>query len=569
VSARLEQLFASFRRDDAPGCVVGVAHRGEVVYRAAFGMANIEHGVANTSATRMWVGSITKHFTCAAALRLAAAGKLSLEDSIGRWVPELSAQQRHPTLRQLMSHTSGLRCYIDHAVFDGFALMPPGRPADLQCRLAEVNFPPGHGMAYSNAGYLLLTWAIERAGGSPLEDVLRDGIFAEAGLQSTALMRWAKPVQPGVATSYQRTSERAGRGWQHGVDLAEELFGDAGIVSTVDDLLRWAAYLRKATGPVSLDTLAAPTLLSNGLRSRYGLGLITKPWRGLRLVHHAGTLPGVTAQFLTIPEEELDVVVLFNRPGPAVDLSQKIVAVLLEGRLEESLPAPVAASYANLSGQYVAPETGMLFGLFDVAGKLALSQFGGAPVPLEGRPAGPDHWPFGADVGSGDMLFRPAHGSAGPAHGSAGAAHGSSELAQGGGELAHEVSNLAHGLPERSTDDGIEYLDRSGWHLARRITGAPMSADEVVRAAPESYRSECAAATLRFATRDSGLEVVMAGEFGVGHYPAASIGPDLVRFWSPGLAPGVLVRLEREADVVERVVVSTPRTRATVFRRVR
>src|SRR6185312_9406937 len=232
-------------------------HRGELIYRAAFAMANIEHRVANTPVTRMWVGSITKHFTCAAALRLAAAGQLSLEDPIGKWVPELTAEQRHPTLRQLMSHTGGLRCYIDHAVFDGFALMPPGRPAALQCRLTEVNFPPGYGMAYSNAGYLLLTWAIERAAGAPLEDVLRDGVFAEAGLQSTALLRWAKPVQAGVATTYQRASERAGRGWQHSVDLAEELFGDAGIVSTVDDLLRWAAYLRTATGPVSLDTLAA------------------------------------------------------------------------------------------------------------------------------------------------------------------------------------------------------------------------------------------------------------------------------------------------------------------------
>ncbi|HEY6922865.1 MAG TPA: serine hydrolase domain-containing protein, partial [Steroidobacteraceae bacterium] len=523
-------------RNDAPGCVVGVAQRGQLIYRDAFGMANIEHGVANTPATRMWVASITKHFTCAAALRLAAAGHLSLEDPIGRWVPELTAQQRNPTLRQLMSHTSGLRCYIDHAVFDGFALMPPGRPAALQCRLTEVNFPPGHGMAYSNAGFLLLTWAIERAAGRPLEEVLRDGLFAEAGLESTALLRWAKPVQVGVATTYQRASERAGRGWQHSVDLAEELFGDAGIVSTVDDLLRWAAYLRASTGPVSLDTLAGPTELANGLQSRYGLGLITKPWRGLRLIHHAGTLPGVTAQFLTIREEELDVVVLFNRPGPAVDLSQKLVAAVLPQRLEEPLPSPIAATYEALLGQYVAPEAGILFALSDLDGKLALSQFGGSPVPLEARAPCAGQWPFGADVGSGDMLFRAA-----PA-------------------------------------GDIEYCDRSGWHLARRVTGAPMSAAEVVQAAPESYRSDCAAATLRFVAaqpqdhaveKDAALEVVIAGEFGVGHYPAASVGPDLVRFWSPGLAPAVLVRLEREGDIVQRVVVSTPRTRATVFQRAR
>jgi CubicO group peptidase (beta-lactamase class C family) len=529
VSARLEQLFEPYRRNDAPGCIVGVAHRGELVYRAAFGMANVEHGVANTLATRMPVASITKHFTCAAALRLAAEGKLDLEEPIGRWVPELTAQQREPTLRQLMTHTGGLRCYIDHAVFDGFTLMPVGRPAALQCRLTEVNFPPGQGMSYSNAGFMLLTWAIERAVGAPLEDVLRGGIFADAGLESTSLPRWDVPVKAGVATTYQRASERSGRGWQHSVCLAEELFGDAGVISTVDDLLRWAAYLRASSGPVSLEALATTTLLANGQQSRYGLGLITKPWRGLRLVQHAGTFPGVTAQFLTVPDQELDVVVLFNRPAPAVDLSQKIVAILLEGRLQEPTPAPAAASYQSLLGQYVAPDTGLLFSLADKEGQLALSQFGGSPVPLETRPTSADHWPFAIDVGNGDMLFRPH--------------------------------------PQPTTGD-IEYLDRSGWHVARRVSGAPSSATEVVQAAPDVYRSDCAAATLRFLAQGAELEVVITGEYGVGHYPAVSVGQDLVRFWAPGLAPGMLIRLERDSRGVERVIVSTPRTRATVFQRV-
>jgi hypothetical protein len=94
-----------------------------------------------------------------------------------------------------------------------------------------------------------------------------------------------------------------------------------------------------------------------------------------------------------------------------------------------------------------------------------------------------------------------------------------------------------------------------------------MSAEEVVQAAPETYRSDCAAATLHFIATDAALEVVITGEFGVGHYPAASIGPDLIRFWAPGLAPGMLIRLEHEAGVVARVKISTQRTRATVFQR--
>jgi hypothetical protein len=180
-------------------------------------------------------------------------------------------------------------------------------------------------------------------------------------------------------------------------------------------------------------------------------------------------------------------------------------------------------------GQYVAPDSGVLFGLADKDGQLALSQFGGSPIPLETRPACADHWPFAMDVGSGDMLFRPH--------------------------------------PDSTTGD-IEYLDRSGWIVARRVHGESSSATEVVQAAPDTYCSDCAAATLHFEARDAGLEVVITGEYGVGHYPAVSVGTDLVRFWAPGLAPGVLIRMERGSEGVERIIVSTPRTRATVFHRV-
>ena len=90
-----------------------------------------------------------------------------------------------------------------------------------------------------------------------------------------------------------------------------------------------------------------------------------------------------------------------------------------------------------------------------------------------------------------------------------------------------------------------------------------------MQTAPDIYRSDCAAATLRFLASDAELEVVITGEYGVGHYPAVSVGPDLARFWAPGLAPGMLIRLERDSGAVERVIVSTPRTRATVFQRVK
>src|ERR1700712_1498519 len=106
--AALDDVFQAVNRSDAPGVVVGVALHGKPVYRKAFGLASIEHGVANTPWTRMRIGSTSKHFTCLAALLLVEDGKLDLDAGVRTWLPELPEMTEEPTLRQFMTHTSGL-----------------------------------------------------------------------------------------------------------------------------------------------------------------------------------------------------------------------------------------------------------------------------------------------------------------------------------------------------------------------------------------------------------------------------------------------------------------------------
>src|SRR5580700_367029 len=113
VGEQLDALFAPWNRTDEPGLVVGVVKDGALIYRRGFGMASLEHAVANTPKTRMRIGSTSKHFTCLLALLLAEEGKLDVDAAIPTYIPELTGPGGDPTLRQLMQHRGGSRCYLD------------------------------------------------------------------------------------------------------------------------------------------------------------------------------------------------------------------------------------------------------------------------------------------------------------------------------------------------------------------------------------------------------------------------------------------------------------------------
>lgn len=524
----LDHLFAAYGSGHGPGCIVGVAREGETIYRQAFGHANVEHGVANSLTTRMPIASVTKHFTCAAALALQAEGRLSIDDRVGRWLPDLPSAQKRVTLRQLMNHTGGVRCYLDHGIFNGYATIPVGMPERIQRRQNQPNFEPGQGSSYSNGGYLLLSMVIARAAGQSLSEVLRTRFFEPLGLHATSLPEQRWPAQQALATTYLPMQGDVPSGWRHGLALTDELFGDGGMVSTVDDLLRWAAHLRACSGPVSFETLAGSTHELEPGESAYGFGLIRENWRGIEIVHHAGGLPGASSTFLRVPSADIEIAVLCNRPAPAVELSLRILEILLQDRLQPEMPAPGANEHAALIGDFLCEQTGMLLGFADMEGKLGLSLFGRPPFPLSSVPQRGDALPFGADVGTGIMRFR---------------------------------ASLDGGA-----NDAIEYSDGGTWFVAERVRGERIPARDASLRRGEYY-SVSAAATLRFDVEGDSLYVITSGEYGGGRYPAEFITPHLVRFWPTLFPGGMLIRLHRVDGVIDRLIVSTARTREIVFER--
>lgn len=389
VAERLDQLFSPWNRNDAPGLAVGVCHEGRVIYRRGFGMASLETSVALTPTSKLRIGSTTKHFTALLGLLLAEAGKLDFDVPIRTYLPELAGPGGDPSIRQLLQHRGGSRCYLDIGfIAHGMATTPRGRAFEIQALQKGRNFQPGEAVIYNNGGYQLVTHAIERAGGAPFEQQLKARLLDPLGMRNTSCVVSDHVIVPGMATLHVANPEG---GWRRGLFPTEEVLGEGGIVSTVDDMLIWLAHLRSRDRfgtPKTWHALYERPVFPDGHVGSYALGMMLGDYRGLKVVHHAGGVIGGTSQMLTFPEDGLDVVILVNG-GPAADpvaLAERVADIVLEGRLGAMPGGTDAGAHADLVGDWWSPETGMIYNIMAVEGTLRLGICGSPPYPL--RPIG-------------------------------------------------------------------------------------------------------------------------------------------------------------------------------------
>lgn len=374
ISQALAPLLQPWDRGDAPGLVIGVALDGAPPYQRGLGLASVELGVANTPATRMRIGSTSKHFTALAALLLAEEGKLDLDRPLRTWLPELSGICGEPSLRQMAQHSSGLRDPFDLPLFlllhgNLSTVVAAGAGLELAARFTTLNHPAGERMLYCNQNYHLLSLAIERAAGMPLGAFLQQRILAPLGMADTALLPSDLQMAPGLAALHLPQPDGS---YRRGIYPNEELLGSGGMISTVADMLKWLAHLRSGDKRVgsaaSWQQMLQRPRYSSGAPGEYCLGLIREPYRGTEIIHHAGAVIGGTCQMLTVPEHGLDLVLMFNRlDGPAPALALKVVDAMLGERLQPA-PAPLrVGGREGLLGRWYAPASRRLFGVLEQA----------------------------------------------------------------------------------------------------------------------------------------------------------------------------------------------------------
>ena len=397
-SARVDAVFAAFDRTDSPGCALGVFRDGRIDYARGYGMANLELRVANSPQTVFDIGSTAKQFTAFSILLLAKDGRLSLDDPVRRFVPEVPDYGVPVTIRHLLTHTSGLRDYLELMDLAGIReedLTTEKDALEVVSRQKALNSPPGSEHLYSNTGYFLLSVVVRRASGKSLRDFAAERIFEPLGMTHTQYNDDHARIIPGRATGY---APRDRGGFEISMSDFEQT-GDGGLQTTVEDLLRWDRnfYDPSVGDRALLDAMQTPGRLTGGKALSYALGLSIGTERGLKTVSHGGAWVGYRAQLLRFPDQHLSVACLCNlsTSNPS-SLARKVAALYLGDVMQpepaaktEAHPAPAAsaAELARIAGAYRDPKEGTVW-VFSAEGGTLLADVGGQKVRFDRTGAG-------------------------------------------------------------------------------------------------------------------------------------------------------------------------------------
>lgn len=318
-----------------PSASIAVVKDGEIAYVQAYGSARLEPKTAAQPVMRYSIGSVSKQFAAAGVLMLAEQGKLTLDDPISRFVPNLT-RGNEITIRQLLSHTSGYQDFWpqDYVMPSMLQAVTANKILDQWAR-KPLDFEPGTRWQYSNTGYVIAGLIIEKASGMPLLKFLSKNIFEPLRMKSVVdIDQGPLPdSDPAGYMSYAlgplRVAPKEGRGW---------LFAAGELAMTAEDLAKWDISVAKQTlmKPASYREMETDFLLKNGLGTQYGLGISIRNEDGHRALTHDGEVSGFTADNMIFPDDAAAVVVLTNQDSShaAAAIANAIWPMLFEGDTE-------------------------------------------------------------------------------------------------------------------------------------------------------------------------------------------------------------------------------------------
>ena len=353
---RADSVFQRFDRTDSPGCALGVYQDGKILYARGYGMASLEHGVALSPRSVLDVGSISKQFTAMSMLMLQKEGKLSLDDPIRKYIPEMPPYADRITLRRALSQTSGLRdLYImmgqTGRTFAGDTI----DALRIITHSAEPNYEPGARYLYTNSGWILAAQIVYRLTGKTLDQFAQERIFGPLGMHDTRYLAEVETIIPNGAEGY--APRPGGPGFQVARSTYDGAIMGAGAVHTsVEDFGRWLNNYDEATvgGRDIIETMTTATKLNDGSPAKsgptqaYAIGLNVGTLRGLRVVSHGGSWAGYRGHFLRFPDQRFAVATFCNLTTSGPDsLARKVAGIYLADRMQ---PDSAAAWVAELNG---------------------------------------------------------------------------------------------------------------------------------------------------------------------------------------------------------------------------
>ena len=317
-----------------------VAKDGKIIFSKSYGMADLEWSVPNSPTTRFNIASMTKQFTAASILLLEDRGKLKTDDLVKKYLPDAPVSWDKITIYHLLTHTSGIS--NDAAKYE------PGTPDKLVFNDRPLNSQPGEQWAYTNLGYIVLGYLLERISGQTYEEFVRENIFKPLGMDDSGLMSFVS-ILPRRASGYWPGSngiENADRSFDTRIG-----FSAGSLYSTTEDLFRWeeALFGGRMLSPASLRKMTTP------FKSDYACGLYAKRVNSHLMIEHDGNNIGFNSDMAYYPEERIAAVVLANLNGTVTGEMSRALAAVARG---ETPPIPSVHKEISLSKEVLARYAG-------------------------------------------------------------------------------------------------------------------------------------------------------------------------------------------------------------------
>ncbi len=369
LKVKVDALFARWDKPDSPGCALGIIKDGSFIYKRGYGMANLDYNIPISTNTSFYIASTSKQFTAMSIALLAREGKISLDDDIRKYLPEIPQYQSPVTIRHLIYHTGGIRDYLELTDLAGRHTEDVNTDDDfikLIARQKNLNFKPGEKYLYSNSGYFLLSQIVKRVSGKSLRVFADENIFKPLGMVNTFFHDDRSEIIKNRATGY---FPRKGSGFSVLITNFDRV-GDGGLYTSVEDLLLWNQnfYNNKLAGGADLiNNLFTTGTLNNGEKTDYAFALMTSDYKGLKMISHGGSFNGFRAEMLRFPEQKFSVICLCNLGSiNATGLATKVADIFLEKQLKQPAKddgsGTVAESaFLKLSEQELAGVAGLYF----------------------------------------------------------------------------------------------------------------------------------------------------------------------------------------------------------------
>ncbi len=365
---RIDSLFTNWQVKESPGGVIAVLQNGNVIYKKAFGLADIDKNIKNSPELKYDLASVAKQFTAFCIALLDEQGTLSVDDDLRKYYPEFQYPEGIK-IKNLLDHTSGIREAYVLAMLSGKMNLKGEVPKkyntkefllQVLSKERDLNFRTGDELAYTNVNYILLGDIVERVSKKPLYVFADSAIFKPLGMNNTVFRYKQKMEIDGEASGYYQKNKKFKKGKAFG-----GILGDHNLLSTIDDLIKWELnFYNNQLGKQNqqlIDKVYTSSKLNNGELTHYAYGLWTNDYRGLKQINHGGDDGRHTSFILKFPEKQLDIIVLANsyRYNDTEDKAYSIANIILEDFLTKPIESNETADIIFPLVEELKPKIGL------------------------------------------------------------------------------------------------------------------------------------------------------------------------------------------------------------------